>query len=114
VALVVIGIIGTWIDQREGALLVLPFLALIGVTQWIYIGPAAWLLRRRGATAIAKGVVIAGCPVTLASTLCYGEMGLLSLQNAAEVRRIRHHERASPRAASESRSEIWMLDQVDR
>ena len=97
VALVVIGIIGTWIDRREGALLVLPFLAFIGLTQWIYIGPAAWLLRRRGSTAIAKGVVIAGGLVTLASTLCYGGMGLLSLQNAAEVRRIQQEEREHPR-----------------
>jgi hypothetical protein len=97
VALVVIGIVGTWIDRREGGLLVLPFLALIGITQWIYIGPAAWLLRRRGSTAIAKGVVIGGGLMTLANTLCYGGMGLLSLQNATEVQRIRQEEREHPR-----------------
>jgi hypothetical protein len=97
VAFVVIGIIGTWIDRREGALLVLAFLAFIGIAQWIYIGPAAWLLRRRGSTAIAKGVVIGGSLVTLASTLCYGGMGLLSLQNAADVQRIRQEEREHPR-----------------
>jgi hypothetical protein len=96
VALVVIGIIGTAIDRNEGTLLVLTFLAFIGLTQWVYIGPAAWLLRRRGATAIAKGVVISGGLVTLASTLCYGGMGLLSLQNAADVRRIQQAEREHP------------------
>jgi len=97
VAIIVIAIIGSSIERNEGALLAVPFLALIGLTQWIYIGPAAWLLRRRGATAVAKGVVIAGGLVTLASTLCYGGMGLLSLQNAAEVRRIQQEERDHPR-----------------
>ncbi len=96
VALVVIGIIGSAIDRREGALLVLPFLAFIGLTQWLYVGPAAWLLRWRGRMAIAKGVVIGGGLVTLASTLCYGGMGLLSLQNAAEVQRIQQAEREHP------------------
>jgi hypothetical protein len=96
VALVVIGIIGTAMDRREGSLLVLPFLAFIGLTQWLYIGPAAWLLRSRGRTAIAKGVVIGGGLVTLASTLCYGGMGLLSLQNAADVQRIQQSEREHP------------------
>jgi hypothetical protein len=96
VALIVIGIIGTAIDRREGALLVLPFLAFIGLTQWVYLGPAAWLLRRRGTTAVAKGVVIGGGVVTLGSTLCYGGMGLLSLQNAAEVQRIQQAEREHP------------------
>jgi hypothetical protein len=96
VALIVIAIIGTAIDRREGGLLVLPFLAFIGLTQWVYIGPAAWLLRRRGATAIAKGVVISGGLVTLASTLCYGGMALQSLQNAANVQRIQQAEREHP------------------
>jgi hypothetical protein len=97
VAFVVLGVVGTAIDRNEGVLLVLPFLTLIGLTQWIYLGPAAWLLRRRGSTAIAKGVVISGGLVTLASTLCYGGMGVLSLQNAAEVRRIQQDEREHPR-----------------
>jgi hypothetical protein len=96
VALVAIGIIGTGIDRREGALLVLPFLAFIGLTQWFYIGPAAWLFRRRGATAVAKGLVIGGGLVTLGNTLCYGGMGVLSLQNAAQVQRIQQAEREHP------------------
>jgi hypothetical protein len=78
-ALVLVVIVGSWIDPREGALLFVPFLALIGLTEWIYLGPAAWLLRRRGSVAMAKGVVIGGGLVTLASTLGYGGMGLLSL-----------------------------------
>lgn len=96
VAFVVIAIIGASI-ARDGALLVLPFLMFVGITQWIYIGPAAWLLRRRGSTAMAKGVAIAGALVTLASTLCYGGMGLLSLQNRAEVQRIQQADREHPR-----------------
>jgi len=96
VALVVIAIIGAAIEPREGALLVLPFIAFIGIAQWIYVGPAAWLLRRRGSTALAKGVVIGGSLMTLASAICYGGMGLLSLQNAAEVRRIQQEEREHP------------------
>jgi hypothetical protein len=94
-ALIAIALIGASIDP-QGALFVLPFLAFIGLTQWIYIGPAAWLLRRRGANAVAKGVLIAGCLVMLTNTLCYGGMGLLSLQDAAEVRRIRQQERDHP------------------
>jgi len=96
-ALIAIGIVGAAIDRHEGSLLVLPFIAFIGITQWLYIGPAAWLLRRRGSTAVAKGAVLAGCLVMLASTLCYGGMGLLSLQDAAEVRRIQQEEREHPR-----------------
>jgi hypothetical protein len=110
VALVVIGIIGTWIERSEGSLLVLPFLAFIGVTQWIYIGPAAWLLWRRGSTAIAKGVVIGGSLVTLASTLCYGGMGLVSLRDAAELRRIRHDEREHPRDFISTEGVVTVVD----
>ena len=98
VAFVAIAVIGTWVAGREeGALFVLPFLVLIGITQWIYIGPVAWLLRRRGSTAIAQGVVIGGGLVTLASALCYGAVGLKSLRDAAEVQRIRQEEREHPR-----------------
>jgi hypothetical protein len=96
VAWTVVGIAGTAIDRREGALLVLPFVVLIGVTQWLYLGPAAWLLRRRGRTAAAKGVVIAGGVVTLASSLCAGGMGLYSLQQASEARRVQDYARAHP------------------
>jgi len=66
VAAVVIGIIGSRLEPG-GELLVLPFLAFLGVMQWIYIGPAAWLLRRRGSTATAKGVLIAGSLATARS-----------------------------------------------
>jgi hypothetical protein len=96
VALIVIAIIGTSIDRNEGALLVLPFLAFTGVTEWIYLGPAAWLLRRRGSVAVAKGVVIGGALVTLLNTLCYGGIALYSLQSVAETRRIQQYERDHP------------------
>ena len=96
VALVVVGIVGSRIDPREGYLLVLPFLAFMGVTQWIYLGPFAWLLRRRGSTVMAKGVVIAGGVVTVANALFYGGVLLVGLQNAAEVQRIQRDEREHP------------------
>ena len=96
-ALIAIGIVGSLIQRNEGSLLVLPFIAFVGVTQWIYILPVAWLMRRRGRTAMAKGLVISGGLVMLASTLCYGGMGLMSLQNAAETERIRQQEREHPR-----------------
>jgi hypothetical protein len=95
VAFIAIMAIGTAIDRNEGALLVLPFLVSIGLSQWIYIGPIAWLLRRRR-TGMAKGLVISGGLVTFASTLCYGGMGLMSLQNASETRRIQQEERDHP------------------
>ena len=96
VALVVIAIIGASIETG-GALVVLPFLAFIGLTQWIYIGPAAWWVRRLGSSAMAKGVVLGGCFVALVNTLCYGGIGLMSLQNAAVTRRIQQEERDHPR-----------------
>ena len=109
VALIVIGIIGAGIDRSEGALLVLPFLAFIGLTQWIYLGPAAWLLRRRW-VAIAKGVVIGGGLVTLGSTLCYGGLAVVSLQNAAEVRRIQQDEREHPRDFISTDGQVTVVD----
>lgn len=97
VAFIVIGIIGTMINRQEGALvLVLPFIALAGLTQWIYLGPVAWLLKRRGSIAMAKGVVIAGGLLTLATGMCYGGIALFSLQQAAETRRIQQYDRDHP------------------
>jgi hypothetical protein len=92
VALIAIMAVGVANDGNEGALLVLPFLVSIGLSQWIYIAPAAWLLRRRS-TGMAKGLVISGGLVTFTSTLCYGGMGLMSLQNASETRRIQQEKR---------------------
>ena len=95
-ALIVVGVIGAWIDKQEGYLLILPFLAAIGIAEWIYLWPSAWLLRRRGSIALAKGVLIGGGVVTLGSTVCYGGMGLMSLQYASESRRIQQNERDHP------------------
>jgi hypothetical protein len=95
-AMIAVGVIGSWIDPKEGYLLIVPFLAGIGIAEWIYLWPSAWLLRRRGRAAIAKGVLIGGGLVTLGSTVCYGGMGLMSLQNLAEVRRIQQDERDHP------------------
>jgi hypothetical protein len=96
IVLIVVGIIGTAIDRREGALLVLPFIAFVGLTQWLYIGPVAWLLRRRGSTAVAKGLMISGGLVTLGTGLCYGGMGVIGLRNAADTRRIQQYQRDHP------------------
>src|SRR5262245_21554781 len=74
-ALVAVGVGGAAIAPPDGALLVVPFLAAIGLAQWIYLGPAAWLMRRRGAMALFKGILISGGLLTLGSTLCYGGMG---------------------------------------
>src|SRR5262249_104615 len=95
-AFIVIGIIGTSIDRQEGGLLVLPFIAFVGITQWIYLGPIAWWLKRRGSIATMKGVLIAGGLATLGTGLCYGGIGLYSLQQAAETRRVLQYEREHP------------------
>jgi len=109
-ALLVVGIIGASFAPPEGALLVLPFLAFIGIAEWIYLGPVAWLLQRRGSTATAKGVVIGGSFVTLASAICYGGIGLFSLQNAAEVRRIQQYEREHPHDYISARGVVTVVD----
>ena len=95
-ALIAVGVIGSFIDKNEGYLLFLPFIAVIGLAEWIYLWPSAWLLRRRGATAIAKGILIGGGVVTLGSTVCYGGMGLMTLQYASESARIQQNERDHP------------------
>src|SRR5262245_57096824 len=110
IALIAVAMIGGALYGREGPLLVLPFMAFIGVTQWIYVGPVAWLLRRRGSAAAAKGVMIAGGLGTLLSTLCYGGMGLLSLQNAAEDRRIQQYARDHPHDYISTNGVVTVVD----
>jgi hypothetical protein len=95
-AFLVVGIIGNWIDPVEGTLFVVPFLALLGFMQWFYLGPAAWLLRRLGSSALAKGIVIGGTFVTLGNVLFYGGVWVMGLQQAAEFRRIQQYEREHP------------------
>jgi hypothetical protein len=109
VAFVAIIAVGTVIDRNEGALLVLPFLVSIGLSQWIYIGPIAWLLRRRR-TGMAKGLVISGGLLTFASTLCYGGMGLMWLQNASETRRIEQEARDDPRDYISAQGVVTSVD----
>ena len=109
VAFIAIIAIGTAIDRNEGALLALPFLVSIGLSQWIYIGPFAWLLRRRR-TGMAKGLVISGGLLTFASTLCYGGMGLMSLQNASETRRIQQEERDHPHDYISAKGVVTSVD----
>ena len=60
IALIAVALIGTAIEPASGGLIALPFLAFIGVTQWLYVLPVFWLLRRRGRRALAKGVLIGG------------------------------------------------------
>ena len=109
VAFIAIIAVGTAIDRNEGALLALPFLVSIGLSQWIYIGPFAWLLRRRR-TGMAKGLVISGGLLTFASTLCYGGMGLMSLQNASETRRIQQEERDHPHDYISAKGVVTSVD----
>jgi hypothetical protein len=109
VAFIAIVAVGSAIDRNEGALFALSFLVSIGLSQWIYIGPFAWLLRRRR-TGIAKGLVISGGLVTFASTLCYGGMGLMSLQNASETRRIQQEERDHPRDYISAKGVVTSVD----
>lgn len=95
-ALVLVGMLGSWIDPRDGYLLVVPFMAVLGVTQWTYLGPTAWILRRRGWVATAKGVMIGGAFVALITLLGYGYMYLLTVRNVAEVKRIQRNQAEHP------------------
>jgi len=107
---IAIGIIGTSIDRQEGGLLVLPFIAFVGITQWIYLGPVAWWLRRRGSIATMKGVLIAGGLATLGTGLCYGGIGLYSLQQVAEVRRIQQYESDHPHDYISAKGIVTVVD----
>jgi hypothetical protein len=95
-AFIVVAIIGTAINQRDGPLmLALPFLMFVGLAQWIYVAPIAWFIRR-WSPAMAKGVVIGGGLLMLLNTLCYGGMAVLGLQNAAQTRQIQQEALAHP------------------
>jgi hypothetical protein len=74
IAFVVIAVAGTATDLNRGALIVGYFVVYLGIAQWVYLLPAAWLFRRRGATGAAKGVLIGGGLTMLVNTLCYGLM----------------------------------------
>ena len=93
IAVIAVALIGTAIEPASGGLIALPFLAFIGVTQWLYVLPVFWLLRRRGRRALAKGVLIGGALVFLASSLCYGGLAFLSMQEVATVRSVQQNER---------------------
>jgi hypothetical protein len=95
-AMIAVVIIGDWLDRGEGTLFLIPFLALLGFTQWIYLGPTAWLLRRIRAVPAAKGVVIGGAIVTLANVLFYGGLWVVGLQQEAESQRILQYQREHP------------------
>ena len=95
-AFIAVGMIGAWIDPRDGYLLVVPFLAVIGIAQWAYIGPAVWFLRTREWTASAKGLRIGGVLLTLVMAMAYGASGLMALRGAAETRRILQFEAEHP------------------
>jgi len=60
----------------EGALVVLFLWATLGLSQWIYLAPAALLARLVGWTGVMKGLLLAGAIVTLMSAMCWGTMML--------------------------------------
>ena len=109
-AFIAVGMIGNWLDRGEGTLILIPFLALLGFTQWIYLGPAAWLLRRIGAGPAAKGVVIGGAVVTLGNILFYGGVWVMGLQQAAELRRIQQWEREHPSDYISTKGVVTLVD----
>jgi len=111
IAFMAIAIVGTVIEGRQdGALLVLPFLALIGLAQWFYLTPAAWLFWRRGWTGTAKGVVIAGGLMLLLNGLYYGGLGVRTLQYNAEVQRIQQDERDHPHDYISTQGVVTLVD----
>jgi hypothetical protein len=110
VAFMAIAIVGTVHSGPDGALLVLPFLALIGIAQWFYLAPAAWLFWRRGWTGTAKGVVIAGGLMLLLNGLYYGGLGVRTLQYNAEVQRIQQDERDHPHDYISTQGVVTLVD----
>jgi len=110
VAFIVIAIIGTSIEKQEGMLLVLPFIAFVGITQWIYLGPVAWLLWRRGSRAVVKGLVIGGGLMTLGTGLCYGGIGLYGLQQKSELQRMQQYDREHPHDYISANGIVTLVD----
>jgi hypothetical protein len=96
VAFIAVAMIGDAMDPRQGAYFVLPFLVFIGIAQWPYLAPFAWLLWRRGWTGTAKGVIIAGVLLLIFNGLFYVGLQLRSVQSDAEAQRIQRYERAHP------------------
>lgn len=95
-AFIAVGIIGKWLDPREGELFVVPFLAVIGFAQWAYIGPAAWFLQKREWTASAKGLRIGGVALTVLMVLAYSASALIAMRGFSESRRIAQTEAEHP------------------
>ena len=66
--------------------------------------------RRRGSIAVAKGLLIGGSLVTLASAICYGGIGLMSLQYAAESQRIQQYEQEHPHDYISAKGVVTVVD----
>jgi hypothetical protein len=46
----------------------------IGVSQWLYLGPAIWFARRRGKSRTAAGLAIGGGITLLLNSACFGAL----------------------------------------
>jgi hypothetical protein len=108
VALIAIALIGSLIAPPDGALFVLPFIVLIGVTQWIYLAPFAWWLR--GSKGMAKGILASGAVMSLVNALFWGGSQLRSLEDAETVRRSQEYQREHPTDLISADGEVTLVD----
>lgn len=54
--------------------LVRPALAYVGLTQWLYLTPAAWLAGRAGYPMVRRGLLLGGASTLLLNAVAYGIM----------------------------------------
>jgi hypothetical protein len=54
--------------------LVRPALAYAGLTQWLYLAPAAWAAGRTGFPMVRRGLVMGGGATLLINAIAYGVM----------------------------------------
>jgi hypothetical protein len=95
--LIAAGIAGALQPRSETALaIVIIFLAGLGLWQWLYVAPVAWIARRAGFAGLAKGLWIGGALGTLLAALWYGGMILMGVASRLAPPR--------PAATADSRS----------
>ena len=88
--------VGSALLGRESPLVVLPFWLFLGVAQWIYIAPAALVLKRLGHRATARGVWLGAGLVVVLNVVYWAGLGVRTLLYQREVEAVKRFEEEHP------------------